>query len=275
MAKVLVIRNWDKNFENNRTRELKALAWVPVPNDLASFGLRSIAAVDENPTAIYGAWLLMVEVASLCEPRGSLVRRDGTPYSAVSLGQKTGFPSEDFQRAIPRLLEIRWLELVNRPEAKSDYAGTSPISPDSAENAETRRNLAPSCDHLAPSCAEGKGREGNRREGKEQPCSTGVERGVRAKPVSQVQIEAVWHSYPRKQGKAAALPKIKLAIREAGFDAIRDAVKRYAVCDTVQRGFVMQPTRFFGREKHWEDQFDTKPEPVARRIYQPIKDPLS
>ncbi len=26
------IRNWSENFENNRTRDLKEMKWIPVPN---------------------------------------------------------------------------------------------------------------------------------------------------------------------------------------------------------------------------------------------------
>jgi len=109
MATILKIRDWDKYFENNRTRELKRLDWVPMPVKMDGDGYTEL--VDHpHGAAHFGAWCAIVEVAAKCEPRGTLLRDGQKPHDAASLARVTRLPVKVFDDVIPRLLVIGWLE---------------------------------------------------------------------------------------------------------------------------------------------------------------------
>ena len=103
------IANWQENYENNRSRTVKDLRWVPVPN--RHDGERYARLMIRKDSAIiFSAWILMLQVASRCQPRGSLVRSDGKLHDPESLSLKTRAPAEWFEKAIPVLMEMAWLE---------------------------------------------------------------------------------------------------------------------------------------------------------------------
>jgi len=144
------IRDWDKHFENNRTRELKRLEWVPVPNKHDGDGFTELLD-HENGMAHYGAWHLILQVASKCDPRGTLLR-DGaggakTPHTPQSLARITRGSAVVFEQAIERLITIGWIESYDNP--------------------------APACDIPAPACGkvpmEWKGMEGKEGKGTVDP----------------------------------------------------------------------------------------------------------
>lgn len=86
--KLYEIANWHDVYENNRTRELKKLLWVPIPTQLDGDGYTEL--VDrKNGAAIYGAWVACVIVAGRCDPRGRLVRDGGRPHDSASLARIT------------------------------------------------------------------------------------------------------------------------------------------------------------------------------------------
>lgn len=132
------IRDWKKHFENNRTRELKKMDWVPVPNKHDGEGYLTIMG-EKDGMIIYAAWHLILQVASKCEPRGTLLRDSGTPHTARSIALKTGCRDEN---AIQLALDfcsspqVAWIEVFET-------------------------NPAPACVNPAPACVEGKGMEGN------------------------------------------------------------------------------------------------------------------
>lgn len=106
-----VIANWNDHFENNRTRELKSLAWVPMPNRHDGDGYTELM---DHPKAAshYGAWCSLVQIASKCDPRGTLVRAGQKPHDSGSLSRITRIPVEVYEQAIPRLVQIGWLKCV-------------------------------------------------------------------------------------------------------------------------------------------------------------------
>ncbi len=116
MSSVLRVRDWNKHYENNRTRELKRMEWVPTPNRMDGDGFTELLD-HPNGVAHFGCWNLCLQVASRCNPRGVLVRSDNRPHDAVSLARMTRVPAAMFQEAIPRLLVIGWLESVTREVA--------------------------------------------------------------------------------------------------------------------------------------------------------------
>lgn len=113
----LRIKNWAANFENNRSKEIEKLLWVPIPNKLAGDSYSEL--VDHpNGTAHFGIWNAIVLVASKCNPRGTLVRSNGQPHAARSMSRITALSEAMFDEAIPRLIEIGWLETITLEETQ-------------------------------------------------------------------------------------------------------------------------------------------------------------
>jgi len=120
----LRVPNWGTRFESYRTRRLRNLRRIRVPIVLESEGYRTLLS-HENGAAHYGAWVSILLVASKCNPRGTLLRDNGKPHTTASLAAMTAFPGEIFAEAIPRLIEIGWLELVGSgDEARPAHADT-------------------------------------------------------------------------------------------------------------------------------------------------------
>ena len=108
---VFKIKHWNSIFENNRSREIRNPSWVAMPNRHDTLGFRTLIS-RPNGVALYGAWCILVQVASRCNPHGTLVCNNGLPYTARSLSLKTGLSetliSECFD--VLREPEIDWLE---------------------------------------------------------------------------------------------------------------------------------------------------------------------
>ena len=110
------IRNWNKNFENNRTRDMKNMSWVPIPNKLDGDGYLALIE-HKDGAALFGAWVACIEVASKCDPRGTLVRDNGSPHSTKTLSRITRIP----ESTIGRMLELcsvdpMWIEITDLQE---------------------------------------------------------------------------------------------------------------------------------------------------------------
>lgn len=127
MSDDLVIRiiGWDKNYENNRTRELKRLDWLPIPNRMDGDGYTEL--VDhENGAAHFGAWMAIVQIASKCDVRGTLMRDGAKPHNSRSLSRISRIPAEVFDEVLPRLKAIGWIELIpfeNVEDTKTPHHG--------------------------------------------------------------------------------------------------------------------------------------------------------
>lgn len=128
------VRNWNRHFENNRTRELKRMDWVPMPNKHDGDGFTELMD-HANGMAHYGAWALIAQVAAKCDPRGTLLRdcrtllRDGAAsikaHDFETLARVTRGSVKVFQEAIPRLIYIGWLEVVMfSPDGSSELSRT-------------------------------------------------------------------------------------------------------------------------------------------------------
>jgi len=103
------INKWDEYFENNRSKKVRDLAWVPVPNRHDGENYSMIMA-HENGAEIFAAWVLIIQVASKCEPRGTLVRDGGKPHTPKTLSIKTRAPESWFNIALKYLAqETDWL----------------------------------------------------------------------------------------------------------------------------------------------------------------------
>jgi hypothetical protein len=122
---VYVIANWDGNFENNRTRDMKSMAWVPVPNKMDGDGYTELLDHPDGPLH-YAAWMALVLVASRCGERGTLLRSTGEPHDSASLSRMSRIPASVFAAAIPRLLRMGWIERKSLPDIESQAPAEIP-----------------------------------------------------------------------------------------------------------------------------------------------------
>lgn len=103
------VTDWDTHFENAGSRKIQDLTWLKKPNKHDGDGYTEL--VDHpNGAAHYGIWSATIEVASRCQPRGTLLRANGQPHDPASLSRQTRLPEEFFAEALPRFVVIRWLD---------------------------------------------------------------------------------------------------------------------------------------------------------------------
>lgn len=105
------IVNWDKLYENNRTRKMVHTAWVPIPNKHDGYGYTDLVS-HEDGAAHFGAWCALLQVASKCAKRGTLVRSNGDPHDCRSLSLITRLPEELWEAVLPRLANIGWIRII-------------------------------------------------------------------------------------------------------------------------------------------------------------------
>ena len=229
-AKILRVKDWDSNFENNRTRDLKHMAWIPVSNKHDGDGYTCL--VDhENGAAHLGVWIAILQVASKCGVRGTLLRDNGHPHAAGSISRLTRLPKALIDETIERLLshDIQWLEVV-------DKDGVAQISQDSAV-----------ISHPTDYGTEGK--EQNGTEGKEQNGSvfsltsedtesSQLKQKAQAKKKKNTytpDFEEWWVAYEKKGVKADAFKRWKEADLPALDELIQSTKDYVAHCKSVDR----------------------------------------
>lgn len=110
MSSVLVIRNWDEHFECSQSRKVgRSLNWVATPCKHDGKSFRRLMLRPDG-VEIYGAWILLVQIAAKCPRRGVLADQDG-PLVADDFAIKTGCPVSTFEKAIKVLsgTDIGWV----------------------------------------------------------------------------------------------------------------------------------------------------------------------
>jgi hypothetical protein len=110
MTQFYRIKNWQDIYENNRTRGWKNIQWVPIPKRLSGDGYCMIMEDEKgnrrkDGPAIFGTFIAIVELAADCNPRGDLLKSDGTPHTFESIGR--------ICRIIPSLIEITILFCID------------------------------------------------------------------------------------------------------------------------------------------------------------------
>lgn len=139
MSTIYSIRDWEKHFENNRTRELKELRFVIMPNKHDGDGYTELLD-HPNGAAHYGAWCSIVQVASkgqhpaggcgnpagCCECRGILLREGARPHDSASLSRLTRIPAQVYEEVLPRLVDIGWLEVLQTQTQQNQVDRTIP-----------------------------------------------------------------------------------------------------------------------------------------------------
>lgn len=161
------VSRWSDLYENNRSRSVRTLEWVPIPNKHDGEKYSRLIARKDG-AQIFAAWILILQVASRCQPRGSLVRVDGSPYDSEALSIKTRAPQAWFELALGYLAEIGWLdkEVIEQSEFALACQAT-----DSQPTVHRQTTAL-------------KGREGNEGKG-----STGLRPTVSEKPTLDLWIE--------------------------------------------------------------------------------------
>jgi hypothetical protein len=119
VAVVYSIRDWNRHFEVSQSRKAGRHKWVAVPTKHDGKSFRRIM---RRPDAgdIFTAWMLLVQIAAKCEPRGVLADDDG-PLDAECFSDKTGFSVSKFDEALKVLSsqEIGWLLVAQWEHAGS------------------------------------------------------------------------------------------------------------------------------------------------------------
>ena len=129
------VTNWSENFENNRTRKMKQMMWVPVPNKHDGDGYTELVDRD-NGAEMLGAWLAILQVASKCAERGTLVRDNGTPHTPRTISRLTRLSEPVIKEAITLLCskDVGWLQVVDNSEvAPSCHEGARSAHPTDEE----------------------------------------------------------------------------------------------------------------------------------------------
>ena len=141
---------WKQIYENNRTREMKNMTWVPVQNRHDGDGFCTVMSHPDG-IKIYGCWMLILQIASKGNPRGTLRKANGEPYTAKNFANMTKSNEADMLRALEILStpEVGWLEQV-----------TTHVSSAPQEPAEIPQEPAEIPQEPARKGREGKGREG-------------------------------------------------------------------------------------------------------------------
>lgn len=222
------IRDWHKHFENNRTRDMKKMAWVPVPNKHDGEGFQRIMR-EKDGMVIYGCWHLILQVASKClRERGTLLREDGTPLDAEAIAYKTGWRSAgDIQRSLDFLCnpQIGWIEQV-------------------AQDGQIIPHLPAEIPHLpARNGMEGKGTE-KKSIAPDKPTI-----------VDDSDFESFWAAYPRKVAKKAAFKAFKAAKDKPDIQTLLGAIAKQRDTDAWKKDggqFIPHPATWINAGR-WDD----------------------
>ena len=113
MLKCYRIKEWDTYYENNRTRDLKNMSWVPIPNKLAGDGYTWMIE-QKNGAALYGAWIACVHLASTCDPRGTLLRHSNEPHDINSISRITRISESILKEMLDfTVSKCKWMEIID------------------------------------------------------------------------------------------------------------------------------------------------------------------
>jgi len=160
-----MIKNWSKNYENHESKKIKNARYVLVPNQHDGKGFRRLMALTpekirryildshecreilpDPPDGIrvFAAWILILQVASKCDERGTLATEDG-PLTAEDMSYKTGAPESLFSVALTVLShnDFQWIECVEKLPERENLPELREISGDFRHRTEQNRTNTP------------------------------------------------------------------------------------------------------------------------------------
>lgn len=103
------IRDWGSRYENNRSKTMIDARWVPIPNKHDGEGYLRIMG-EKDGLEIFACWVLLLQLASRCQPRGTLAKDNGTPMRIATMSLRTRVLPAKFERALTFLTNIDWIE---------------------------------------------------------------------------------------------------------------------------------------------------------------------
>lgn len=147
------IRGWSGFYENCASRKLKKLDWVAICNKPDGENFAKIVAHPEG-AVIFAGFITLLQLASRCCPRGTLIKSDNSPHTPISMAFKCRCPVEWFTVSLPFLVDnTDWLEIE---EVNLDFGRISrDIGRSLGESADTSGD--------SPATSGAKGREGKGR----------------------------------------------------------------------------------------------------------------
>jgi hypothetical protein len=98
MPELYKIRDWNRHFETSDSKRYKTVSWIKVQNKLHGRGLRRLLRLPDG-AAVFGAFILICEVASTMPVRGILADEDG-PLSVTDIADKLAVSSDLILRAL-------------------------------------------------------------------------------------------------------------------------------------------------------------------------------
>lgn len=127
MGAYRVVRFDEVFSKRDAMRNAGAARWVSVPIDFASSGYEDL--VDEfgpDAPAIYGAWIVTVQVAARCDTPGTLTTSRGVPLTPERVARRAQMPTAPFVRLFEWAQTVGWLELVESGQLSGESAAVCP-----------------------------------------------------------------------------------------------------------------------------------------------------
>ncbi len=244
------IADWNKHYENHRTRDLKHLDWIRIPTKMDGDGYTELLDHPDG-AAHLGAWLAILLIASRCEPRGTLVRSNGLPHDPVSMSRISRVDPAIFRETLARLYIIGWIECI----------------PNDCNNpAQSRANPAQSRADVAESRARGEEKRGEEKRGEEKRHTQSVR--VTSSEISTSKefgnFWARWGALTHRIQRHADALRAWIGVVEPGEEpAVMECLERYGASDEVLRGVVSNPEKWL-YEQARDDWRGDWPAPKSR-----------
>jgi hypothetical protein len=104
------------------------MSWIPIPNKHDGDGY-TLTLAQENGPALFGAWMALIQVASKCDPRGTLLRDTQKPHDSTSISRLTRFPLLLIEEALNFFSsdDMKWLEVLEIEQDAKDIKNGSII----------------------------------------------------------------------------------------------------------------------------------------------------
>lgn len=88
------------------------MTWLPLPIKLNGDGF-TLTMDQEDNLKLFGAFVILLEIAANCNPRGTLIRSDGTPHDCRSLVRLSRMKVRDCEKCLDFYSNVcKWLEIV-------------------------------------------------------------------------------------------------------------------------------------------------------------------
>lgn len=236
------IKNWSTIYENDRSRQRDQCRWCAIPNKQDGLGYSRLVSMKNGP-AMYGCFIALAMIIS---KQGK--HRDGylttkghatdPALTADDISIIIRMPVELVEQTLSATSSavVDWVEKIQNTE-QNEESGTDSHPSNSAVTADSP--------HSHP---EGKGKEGNRREGKSSsPAGDGG--------VVLTDFDKFWSAYPRKVGKGSAKVKFEKAIKKTTLEVMLAAIASQKRSDqwTKDGGqFIPHPDTWLNQER-WSD----------------------